>query len=276
MRTNAGLDICTNGSTLPSNSDLSKPDRFYSFTEYIEKVIPDAGAVRREFPGQTEFLVTAIDPGAKKTACSVTIDTTKPEHATMIGIPRESLGFAENLHRKRLEYAKKTTISGFEGKNINGTEEEFRQFKLPPPPRSLLSSSTGAFNQSKEDTLIREKQSRAFCGRHRFTTSQSTIGNVSRDEAYLQLGTASLDLHMEYMTSPGKRQGSDGKRTDAQNAKFCLDPNKGPMSDRDHNAALNLARASLQQVQEQTWPVFLQRKKKIDLEEEEAAEHSAC
>ncbi|KAG0221332.1 hypothetical protein BGW41_006852 [Actinomortierella wolfii] len=58
-----------------------------------------------------------------------------------------------------------------------------------------------------------------------------------------------------------------GARTEDQNTLFGLSSSTGPMCDRDHNAALNLARASLQQVQTQCWLVEMQRARAVDLED---------
>ncbi|KAG0228716.1 hypothetical protein BGW42_002008 [Actinomortierella wolfii] len=58
-----------------------------------------------------------------------------------------------------------------------------------------------------------------------------------------------------------------GVRTEDQNTLFGLSSSTEPMRDRDHNAALNLARVRLQQVQTQCWPVEMQRAKAVDLED---------
>ncbi|KAF9409181.1 hypothetical protein BGZ94_002032, partial [Podila epigama] len=312
---------------LSGDSNLSKPDHFYNFIEYIEKVIPDTDTMKKEFPDQTEFRVTAIDPGVKKTACSATIDTKKPGQAIIIDVPRE--------------------ISGSEGQTINQIEQKLQKFKLPPP---LSSSSPNPatfgdlFNQAKDrmETHIRcllsadenlrsfygsaqlkywryqkEQGVRADTGKAINSILQTAQGGTRetrrgilaigdgkfgslpgivdksatfRRQLALEAGGRGLLVCLvhEFRSSRTcsqcggltKAKGRSltclnptcgGKRTDAQNKMFCLDPSKGPMSDRDHNAAVNLTRASLQQAREQTWPVFLQRSKKIDLEEDVSA-----
>ncbi|KAF9577412.1 hypothetical protein BGW38_007389, partial [Lunasporangiospora selenospora] len=96
------------------------------------KVLPDQAAVERLLPGQSEFIVAAVDPGAKKTACSAKIDTLDPDHVSIVDIPRINLPFAEELYRKRLEHAKQNMI--YDDKAIHTVERELVKFTLPPPP----------------------------------------------------------------------------------------------------------------------------------------------
>ncbi|KAG0244638.1 hypothetical protein BGW41_006877 [Actinomortierella wolfii] len=78
------------------------------------------------------------------------------------------------------------------------------------------------------------------------------------------LGNSDSNLHKSLicLNSP-----CGGVRTEGQNTLFSLSSSTGPMCDRDQNAALNLARASLQQVQTHCWPVEMQRAKAVDLED---------
>ncbi|KAF9156689.1 hypothetical protein DFQ26_009259 [Actinomortierella ambigua] len=414
-------------------SSLSAPDHSHSYIQYIDKVIPDQVAIECQFPKQSHFVVTAIDPGAKKTACSATIDTLDPEHATFVDVPRESLSFSEQLYRKRLEYAKKTT--SHDDRDIHTIERGLSTFKLPPPPRWVTHATAAATTDAAAPTVLNTTFAQAgLCDqsgdvvessrRHvdhaevevvrsddgglndqdmqaidtafepvplemttegrpssppasfekLFQTARTTMKNHIRCELEADpilrsfygsqklkywryqkeqgrradtckaisslLATAQNPVHDRYprqhleegrgrrallaigdgkfgaipgikdksgnfryrlaqeakgrgmmvclvnefkssatcsrCRGPTKAKGRSltclnklcgGARTEDQNALFGLEPTTGPSCDRDHNASLNLARASLQQVQEQTWPAQMQRIKIVDFED---------
>ncbi|KAF9347175.1 hypothetical protein BGX34_003339 [Mortierella sp. NVP85] len=318
---NAKRDESSSSSAQPIQVKKGYDGKTRSKMPYLIKAIPGQAARESIYGNQDEHVVLAIDPGIRNTATAVIVDSTDPNTAWNVTLPRGSHLWNNTNYTKLLNRLKKD-------RGINSLEATIIPFKCPDPhevgPAKQLEGLRDSFQLHVVSVMKVEKDLRAFYGSRGLKVAahrrkqgsrsetdravegmirpalqaagprRATVvvgdadfrgkkgGPVKSNKFISTLQTRATAEGMvvvcvdEYCTSItccrcGSRMSPRGRSMICSNP-ICvgvrsvlydqargLDPKKGMIKDRDHNAGQNMADASIRWIKSFQWPEHLDR-----------------